>query len=50
MITRRSALVAGLGAGLSLPALQARAQMRSTRFTLDWAFSGAFAIAAHRLG
>ncbi|WP_439549914.1 ABC transporter substrate-binding protein [Falsiroseomonas sp.] len=52
MITRRATLIAGLGAGLSLPALHARAQMRSTRFTLDWAFSGAsaFAIAAHRLG
>ena len=52
MITRRSTLVTGLAAGLTLPALRARAQGRSTRFTLDWAYSGssAFAIAAHRLG
>ncbi len=47
---RRTLLLAG-AATLAAPALP-RAQIRSVRFSLDWALGGstAFAIAAHRLG
>jgi NitT/TauT family transport system substrate-binding protein len=50
IMLRRTLLLAG-AATLAAPALP-RAQMRSVRFSLDWALGGstAFAIAAHRLG